>query len=325
MRIQWYPGHMTKALRMMETEIKNVDLVIYVLDSRAPFSCVNPSFSRVIGSKPIIYAFNKIDLADMTLVKYWENHFKTENSDTVILNSTMSGSAKQVADKMRSLLKPKLEKNKEKGIVMPLRALVLGVPNSGKSTLINNLSKKGKTITGNRPGVTKGKQWVRVDSGIELLDTPGTLWPSFDNEVVATHLAYIGSIRDQVIDTEGLAYNLLEDMKAIDPQILTERYGFDVRDMETLEIFDEICKKRGFLFKKNDYDYGRGAIAILDDFRKGRLGKFTLDTPEKIAEGEKHAEVNRREREQKEKEAKQKFGENYKKKKNKHGQRKKKK
>jgi|LGOV01.1.fsa_nt_gb ribosome biogenesis GTPase A len=298
MRIQWYPGHMTKALRMMEQEVKLVDLVIYVLDSRAPFSCVNPAFKEIIGTKPIIYVLNKSDLADEGLTKYWAKEFDTDNASCITLDSTLSGSGKKVAEKMKVLLKPKLDKSKARGIVMPLRALVLGVPNSGKSTLINNLCKKGKTVTGNRPGVTKGKQWVKVEDNIELLDTPGTLWPSFANDMVGVNLAYIGSIRDQVIDIEELAYNLLNEFKTEYKEALEARYNFEVEGLETLEIYEMICKKRGFIFRGNEYDYKRGAQAILDDFRKGRLGRITLDTPEKVAKSLKQAKINKAKRQE---------------------------
>lgn len=304
MIIQWFPGHMTKALRMMEQEIKLVDLVVYVLDSRAPFSCVNPTFAKVIGDKPVIYVLNKSDLANDAFTKKWATYFKKDNNKTIVLDSTLSGSGKKVSEAIRSLLQPKLERNKAKNITMPLRALVLGVPNCGKSTLINNLCNKGKTITGNTPGVTKGKQWVKIDNNIELLDTPGTLWPSFLNEVVAVHLAYIGSIRDQVLDLEGLALNLIKDILILNKEILEERYGFSVEDMEALEIYENICKKRGFLFKKNEYDYARGATAILDDFRKGRYGKITLDNFKNVFEGEKQAKINKQKLMEKEKDKK---------------------
>jgi ribosome biogenesis GTPase A len=278
MDIQWFPGHMTKALRMMEAEIAVVDLVIYVLDSRAPFSCVNPSFKEIIGKKPIIYVFNKMDLADEGLVQKWAHVFSKENAKSILLDSTLSGSGKKVVEAMKELLQSKIEKNRKKGIVMPLRAMVIGVPNSGKSTLINNLSGKGKAITGNRPGVTRGKQWVKIADNIELLDTPGTLWPSFENKQVAKHLAYIGSIRDQVLNLEDLALSLIEDLKIINPTLLETRYGFKINNQTPLEIYEQICKVRGLLIKGGDYDYARGATTILDDFRKGKFGRITLDT-----------------------------------------------
>jgi ribosome biogenesis GTPase A len=280
MLIQWFPGHMTKALRMMEEEIKLVDLVIYVLDSRAPFSCVNPSFAAIIGNKPIIYVLNKADLSDEKLVSEWAKYFsKADNAKSIFLDSTLSGSGKKVVENMKLLLKDKLERNAKKGIILPLRAMILGVPNSGKSTLINNLCNKAKTTTGNKPGVTKGKQWVKIADNIELLDTPGTLWPSFEDEKVALHLAYIGSIRDQVLDTEELALNLIKELMISHPKAIESRYNFSIKDMEPLEVYEQICKVRGFILKGREYDYERGARAILDDFRKAKLGRITLDKP----------------------------------------------
>lgn len=275
--IQWFPGHMTKALRMMEEEIAVIDIVIYVLDSRAPFSCVNPSFTEIIGAKPIIYVLNKADLGNEALVKGWANYFNKTNSKSIMLDSTLSGSGKKVVETIKELLADKIERNRKKGIVMPLRAMVIGVPNSGKSTLINNLCGKGKTVTGNRPGVTRGKQWVKIADNIELLDTPGTLWPSFEDESVAKHLAYIGSIKDQVLDIEELALELIKDILKIDYTLIENRYNFKVNKLTALEIYENICKVRGLLIKGGEYDYSRGAIVILDDFRKGKFGRITLD------------------------------------------------
>jgi|AntRauTorcE11897_2_1112592.scaffolds.fasta_scaffold00001_75 ribosome biogenesis GTPase A len=287
MIIQWYPGHMSKALRMMEKEMNLVDLAIYVLDSRAPFSCVNPSFKSMTAGKPVIYVLNKSDLADPKKTVEWAKFFEKENTKSIILNSTLSNSSKKVVESIKELLSKKLEKNRKKGIIMPLRALVIGVPNSGKSTLVNNLCNKGKTVTGNKPGVTKGKQWVKIANNIELLDTPGTLWPSFEDERIALHLAYIGSIKDQVLDLEEVALKLIEDLKNKDASILENRYNISINDLTPIEIYEEICKKRGFILKGAEYDYKRAATAILDDFRKGRMGQITLDTFEHIEENKK--------------------------------------
>ena len=224
MVIQWYPGHMTKAFRLMEKEIKLVDAIIYVLDSRAPFSCVNPKFPSLIADKPIIYVFNKSDLAEKDKLDEWINgYFRKENTRCIVLNSTASGSGKRVESAIVDVCKPKIEKFRLKGIKPTLRAMVIGVPNCGKSTLINNLCGKAKTVTGNKPGVTKGKQWVKIASGIELLDMPGTLWPAFDNIQVAKHLAYIGSIREEVLDIPELAVDFVEDIRKINKEILENR------------------------------------------------------------------------------------------------------
>ncbi len=276
MLIQWFPGHMTKAIRTMEDDIKKVDVVIYVLDARAPYSCVNPEFAKIIKEKPIIYILNKSDLADDAQTKIWQKYFSGNNSECVLLNSTQTNSSKIVIEKITKLLEKKKAKYDKKGIVMVNRAMVLGVPNSGKSTLINNFCGKYKAITGNKPGVTKGTQWVRIGGVFELLDTPGTLWPSFENQEIAKNLAYIGSIREEVLDIPGLSLDFIDKIKKLYPKLLEERYNISL-DGEPLEILERICNSRKFLLRGGDYDYDRASHALFDDFRKGRLGKITLD------------------------------------------------
>lgn len=279
MLIQWYPGHMTKAFRLMEKEIKIVDVILYVLDSRAPFSCVNPKFESLIGDKPIIYVFNKVDMADSVKVDEWVKYFSKDGKyKCIILDSTASGSGKKIESTIRLVLKDKIEKYKLKNINTTLRAMVIGVPNCGKSTLINNLCGKAKTVTGNKPGVTKGKQWVKIASGIELLDMPGTLWPSFDNVNVAKHLAYIGSIREEVLDIPELAMEFIKDIRKLDKSILENRFGIVIEDDdENLEVLEKICTARKFLVRGGDYDYDRGCATIISDFKTGRMGKITLE------------------------------------------------
>lgn len=278
MIIQWFPGHMTKALRMMEKEIKIVDAIIYVLDARAPYSCVNPKLNSIIGDKPIIYVLNKCDMADPTITKEWQAYFSNIGHTCIMLNSTESGTAKKVETAIRNALSAKIERLKSKGINFIMRAMVLGVPNSGKSTLINNLCGVSKAITGDRPGVTKGKQWVKIASGIEILDTPGTLWPAFDNNIVAHHLAYIGSIKEEVLDIPSLSLDFIEEMCSIDPLILTTRYNITIEtDDEPVMILENICKSRGYLLKRNELDYDRGAFALINDFKSNRLGKISLE------------------------------------------------
>lgn len=278
MKINWFPGHMKSALDTMAKELKNVDLIIYVLDSRAPFSCLNPSFDKISSKRPVIYVLSKCDLSNEDRTNYWQQYFsQKENSVCIKLNSTVSGSAKVIKTLMKTMLSKKADWNKRKGLNIPFRAMVIGVPNSGKSTLINNLASKGKTITGDKPGVTRGKQWVAIDDNINLLDTPGTLWPDIDNEVVGTRLAYIGSIKNEILDIATLGLEFVEDIKKLDAKLLENRYNITTANKSNLAIFEDICKKRGFISKGNEIDYERGAIGILDDFRKGRLGKITLD------------------------------------------------
>ena len=283
MNLQWYPGHMTKAFRLMEKEIKIVDAILYVLDSRAPFSCVNPKFETLIGDKPIIYVFNKCDIADKAKIDNWIKYFKKENTRCITLDSTSSGSGKKVDSAIRDVLKSKIDKFKEKNINPTLRAMVIGVPNCGKSTLINNLCGKSKAVTGNKPGVTKGKQWVKIASGIELLDMPGTLWPAFDNTKVAKHLAYIGSIREEVLDIPELAIEFIADMRAMDKTILEKRYSVVIDEEDSnLEVLEKICFARKYLVRGGDCDYDRGCYAIISDFKQGKLGNITLESFEQL-------------------------------------------
>lgn len=275
-KINWFPGHMQKALRMMEAEAKNVDALIYVLDSRAPFACLNPEFVRIIGSKPILYVLNKIDLADEKKIKEIKANLPGENKLVIELNSTASGAIGLVTSSLNSLCKATIEKYKNKGVNYFVRAMVLGVPNCGKSTLVNNLCGSKKAITGNKPGVTKGKQWVKLSNNIEILDTPGTLWPNLIDEGEAKKLAFIGSIKDDVVEVEQLSLFLLEALLKTYPKELEERFSVQVENKTPLEIMEEIAERRKYVVRGGEIDYERTAKAILDDFRKGRIGKITL-------------------------------------------------
>ncbi len=275
-KINWFPGHMQKALRMMESEAKNVDALIYVLDSRAPFACLNPEFVRIIGSKPILYVLNKIDLADEKKIKEIKTKLPGENKLVIELNSTASGAIGLVTSSLNALCKATIEKYKNKGVNYFVRAMVLGVPNCGKSTLVNNLCGSKKAITGNKPGVTKGKQWVKLSNNIEILDTPGTLWPNLIDEGEAKKLAFIGSIKDDVVEVEQLSLFLLEALLKAYPKELEERFSVQVENKTPLEIMEEIAERRKYVVRGGEIDYERTAKAILDDFRKGRIGKITL-------------------------------------------------
>ena len=278
MIIQWYPGHMDKALREMQGVMKLVDAVIYVLDSRAPYSCINPKYKEIIGNKPAIITLNKADLVQDSELKKWEHLFEKNGYEVVSLNSTVTNATKMLLMKAEKLLAEKINKNKAKGIHLPIRFMVIGVPNCGKSTLINNVCANKKAVTGDKAGVTRSNQWVKIGGDYELLDTPGTLWPSFKNNKVARNLAYIGSIKDDVLDIEELAFAFIDDLRVKFFENLVERYSLKCsNDCETIEIFDEICLNRNFKIRGNEIDYTRGAKAIIDDFRKGRLGKIILD------------------------------------------------
>ena len=278
MVIQWFPGHMTKALRMMENELKAVDVVIYVLDSRAPFSCINPKFSTMFNQMPILYVFSKIDMANAEIVKGWREYFDKPNTRSITIDSTASGAGKKIPTLINELCAEKIARAKAKNIQPLIRAMVIGVPNSGKSTLINNLCGKAKTKTANIAGVTRAKQWVRISDNLEILDTPGTLWPAFDNNTVAKHLAYIGSIKENVLYLNELAFDFIAEMRDKDKSVLENRYNISITDeMETIDVFEAICEARKHVMRGGDYDYDRCAIAIINDFKTGKMGQITLE------------------------------------------------
>lgn len=274
--LQWFPGHMTKAMRMMEDNIKLVDGIMMVLDARAPFASQNTKLDKLFSNKKILYVLNKSDLVDPLELKKVIARFTSEGKTAVSVSAMDKRAVDLLYTRIFDLLKEKLERNKEKGVFKPVRIMVAGIPNTGKSTIINALSGGKKAVTGDKAGVTKGKQWIRLRE-LELLDTPGTMPPAFDNQTYAKHLAYIGSMNDANIDFGDLAYELLAELKVKYPALLTEKYGIDNFEEETIETFNTICRRRGFLMKGGDYDYDRCAVAIIDDFRKGRIGRIILD------------------------------------------------
>lgn len=278
MEIQWFPGHMTKSMRMMEENVALCDGIIFVLDARAPFSCINQKLLTVFGSKPVVYALNKSDLVSKESVSLIVKELKNEGKTAVSLNGTQKRDVASLYNAVTESLKEKLESYKKKGIVRPLRIMVAGVPNTGKSTIINSFCGEKRAVTGDKAGVTRGKQWIRLKE-IELLDTPGTMPPKFENQYYAKHLAYIGSINDAILDKEGLALELISELSLRAPNCLSEKYGIEnIGEIQPIEIFELICKKRGFIMRGNEFDYERGAIAVLDDFRKGRIGKICFET-----------------------------------------------
>ncbi len=275
--INWFPGHMAKSLNVMNTEIKKVDMAIYVLDARAPLSCLNPKFDSLCEGKPVLYVLNKVDMADDSISVNVKNILsKKQNSDCVLLNSTESKSSKIIESIMKKLCSKKLEKNERKQLNIPLRAMVIGVPNCGKSTLINNMCGIKKTKTGDKAGVTRGKQWVALKNGFEILDTPGTLWPNLEDQDVAKKLCLIGSIKDEIVDINELSLYLIDYLQNYYYTMFVNRYNIDKKDtpLETLEC---LAQKKHFLIKGGEIDYDRVCAMIVDDFRKGRIGKITLD------------------------------------------------
>jgi ribosome biogenesis GTPase A len=270
---------MTKAMRMMEDSVKLVDGIIYVLDARCPVSSFNSKLKAMAGSKPILYVLNKSDLADErvdVLVKGF-----SAGGVAVKINSANSTSRRDILRAIESLIAEKKQKNLDKGVNKIFRFMVVGVPNTGKSTIINLLAGGKRTATGDKAGVTRGKQWIRLE-GFELLDTPGTMPPAFDNQKLAIHLAYVGSINDEILDLDDISLALLEELYEKYPQRLEERYG--ITGGTPLEMLEQVCTRRGLVLKGGDFDYERGERAVIDDFRKGRLGRITLDTPADLAD-----------------------------------------
>ena len=275
--IQWFPGHMTKAMRMMEESAALVDGVLVVLDARAPVATRNKNLNKLFGNKPVLYLLNKSDLADEKKTDAFLAAFARQGAAALACTASRAGTAQKIAAKLPSLLKDKLEKDAQKGIVRPLRLMVCGIPNTGKSTVFNALSGEKRAVTGDKAGVTRGKQWIRC-AGFELLDTPGTMPPAFENQELARHLAYIGSINDDILDLDDIALELLRELAATYPQFLSERYK--ITDFSSpLAMYEDVCRRRGFVLRGGEFDYERGAKAILDDFRKGRTGRITLDDP----------------------------------------------
>ena len=282
MNYQWYPGHMTKARRMMEENIKLIDLVIEVVDSRIPFSSRNPDIDTLAKNKARLILLNKSDLSDDELNKQWMDYFTKKGFYVLKLNSRSGAGIKQINSTIQEACKEKIERDKRKGILnRPIRAMVVGIPNVGKSTFINSYAGKACAKTGNKPGVTKGKQWIRLNKNLELLDTPGILWPKFDNQLVGQRLAMIGSMNDEILNIEELSFDTVSFLKNNYSGRLNERYNID-ESKEVLEILDDIAARRGCLKKGAETDYEKLAGIILDDFRSGRMGKVTLEKPEEL-------------------------------------------
>ena len=273
MHIQWFPGHMTRAMRMMEEQVKLCDGIVFVLDARAPFACLNNKLFKIFGTRPVVYVFNKYDLVDPSEFKAVLSHFNGENKRAATTVGTSEKSAKSLYLEIVSALSAVLEKYKNKGIKRPLRIMVAGLPNTGKSTLINLLCGGKKAKTGDKAGVTKDKQWLKVQN-LELLDTPGTTPPSFDSETNATFLAFIGSINDDILDFTELSLELIKYLNSKYPNALKQSYNIDVLDKTEYQIFEEIAKVKGCLRKGGVIDEERASNLFINDLRKGKLGKI---------------------------------------------------
>ena len=278
--INWYPGHMAKARREISEAVKLVDVVIEIVDARIPVASRNPILNEIIADKPRIIVLNKSDLADSNENKKWIKHFESENQKAVETNSNQGLGMKKVVDTAYELMKEKLERKEKQGLVgASIKAMVVGIPNVGKSSFINKVAGKATTATGNKPGVTRKNQWVRLNDKIQLLDTPGVLWPKFEDARTARHLAYIGTIKDDIIDIEELSLNLVEELLENNKERLFERYKIS-NDFEydmPLDVLEEIGRKRGCLVKGGEIDYTKVANILLDEFRSGKIGNITLE------------------------------------------------
>ena len=280
MQCQWYPGHMTKAKRMMQEDIKLIDLVIEILDARVPLSSRNPDIDTLANNKSRIIILNKYDLADEKVTSGWVNYFKNKGFYVVTINSRSGQGVKNINNIVKEACQKKIERDRARGIKnRPVRAMVVGIPNVGKSTFINSYAKKACTKTGNKPGVTKGKQWIKLSQTLELLDTPGILWPKFENMEVGLRLAFIGSIKDEIINTEELAIELIKFLKSNYPGAIGERFGID-ENIDNILMLDEIAKTRKLLLKGNELNVEKAAAVLIDEFRSGQLGRISLERVE---------------------------------------------
>ena len=274
--IQWFPGHMTKAMREMEKKRDLCDGVVCVLDARAPIASVNKNFKKIFGEKPILYVLNKADLADPNKVDAFMKLFEEKGQYCVKCDSTNPSSKRFILQKLNAITEEKRQRAQAKGLTRTFRFMVAGIPNTGKSTLVNLISGQKRAKTGDKAGVTRDVRWLKCGA-FDLLDTPGTMPPAFDDQYHARHLAFVGSINDDILDMDDVALELLGELAEKYPQYLTERY--DITDFsQKLGMYEALCKRRGFILRGGEFDYERGAKALIDDFRKGRIGKICLES-----------------------------------------------
>lgn len=276
MLIQWFPGHMAKAMRKTEEDLKLCDGVIYVLDARAPYACFNKKLTALFKNKPVVYCVNKCDTVSTASLGIISEELKKAGLNYCLTDGLSKKDVAKLKSACESVMRERIERDKAKGIKRALRFMVAGIPNTGKSTIINTISGGKRAETGDKAGVTRANKWIRLGD-FELLDTPGTMPPSFENQTYAKHLAYIGSLNDDILDAEGLALELIGELKIIAPDKLMEKYSLTSLDKEPLALYDDICKRRGFLLRGGESDYTRCARAVIDDFRKQRIGKICLE------------------------------------------------
>lgn len=280
MHFQWYPGHMTKAKRQMQEDIKLIDLVIELVDSRIPLSSRNPDIDELGKNKARLILLNKADLADEKQNEAWSTYFKAKGFYVVKIDARRSNGMKVIQNVILEACKEKIERDRKRGIKnRPVRAMVVGIPNVGKSTFINTFAGKACAKTGNKPGVTKGKQWIRLNKNVELLDTPGILWPKFEDQMVGLRLALIGSIKDEILNIDELSLELIQILQKHYSGMLQERYGVD-ESLEPVQVLSAVAEKRNCIQKGGEPDYSKAAALLVDEFRSGRIGKITLEFPE---------------------------------------------
>lgn len=281
MNVQWYPGHMTKAKRQMQEDLKLIDLIIELVDARVPLSSRNPDIDQLGQNKSRLILLNKADLADERQNEAWKEYFQSKGFHVVKVDSRNGAGMKTIQNVIQEACKEKIERDRRRGIKnRPIRAMVAGIPNVGKSTFINTFAGKACAKTGNRPGVTKGKQWIRLNKNVELLDTPGILWPKFEDQEVGIRLAFVGSIKDDILNMEELALKLIDYLKERYTGLLEKRYGISEAGKNAVEILGDIAKARGCLKKGEELDYTKASGLLFDDFRGGKIGRITLEWAE---------------------------------------------
>ncbi|AOY77334.1 ribosome biogenesis GTPase YlqF [Clostridium formicaceticum] len=280
MNINWYPGHMKKTRELLKEQLKLVDVVFELLDARIPLSSKNPMIDEIIGNKPKVVVLNKSDLANDNITRQWIDFYKAQGLKAIPMNTIEGKGLREVTIEAENAVKEKMEALKQKGRrSRAIRIMIVGIPNVGKSSIINRLAGKKSAKTGDRPGVTKGKQWIRLRGNMELLDTPGILWPKFEDEEVALNLAFTGAIKDEIMDTETLALKLIESLWRKEKEKVVERYKVEEELELPIEVMDRIAKNRGCIIGGGGINYTRTANMVLDEFRAGKIGKISLETP----------------------------------------------
>ena len=282
--IQWFPGHMTKTKRQIQSSLKLVDAVAEIIDARIPVSSRNPDLAKLVQNKPRVILLNKCDMANQTATKMWIDYYKKQNLVAIPVDCKSGRGLDKFAPAVNAVMSKKIARLKEKGMVNPtIRIMIVGIPNVGKSSFINKMVKKNRAKVEDRPGVTRGNQWYTIAKNLEMLDTPGVLWPKFDDKVVGEHLAFTGAVKDQILDIELLAVRLLDFLKELKPADFISRFKFENEDIENIdsyELLKMIGKKRGMLISGGEIDTERAAIMLLDEFRSAKLGRITVEMPQ---------------------------------------------